>query len=102
LEAKKNELLIDSLFVVSEEEETSTDQLQIKKKCSKRLSFSNYHDGGEFEIVKKPELVWTNYLHSRFCLLLSKWDLDISNHFQYITASFKSTSDYSLIQLKSS
>jgi len=66
LEAKKNKVFIDSLFVASEEEETSTDQLQTKNKCSKRKSFGDHRDEGEFGVVKKPRLVWTNNLHSRF------------------------------------
>jgi len=66
LEAKKNKLFIDSLFAVSEEEETSTDQLHTKKKCSKKKSFGDYQNEREFGVVKKPKLVWTNYLQSRF------------------------------------
>ena len=66
-EAKKNKLFIDSLFVASEEEEiTSTDQRETKKKCSKRKSCGDNQDEGEFGVVKKPRLVWTNYLHGRF------------------------------------
>jgi len=65
LETKKNKLFIDSLFISSKEEETSTDQLQTKKSCSKR-SCDVHQDEGEFGVVKKPKLVWTNYLHSRF------------------------------------
>ncbi|RHN51857.1 putative transcription factor MYB-HB-like family [Medicago truncatula] len=59
VEGKKNRLFIDSLFAESEEEET-------KNKCSKRKSFGDHQDEGEFGVVKKPRLVWTNNLHSRF------------------------------------
>ncbi|AES76910.1 response regulator receiver domain protein [Medicago truncatula] len=52
MEAKKNKLFIDSLFAASEEEETSTDQLQTKKKCSKRKSFGNHQGEWEFGVVK--------------------------------------------------
>ncbi|AES76918.1 hypothetical protein MTR_6g089050 [Medicago truncatula] len=63
LEAKKNKLFIDSLSAAGEEQETSTDLLQTKKKCSKRKSCDYSQDEGEFEINKKFSKIITTPLH---------------------------------------
>ncbi|KEH16997.1 hypothetical protein MTR_0054s0010 [Medicago truncatula] len=62
LEAKKNKLFIDSLSAAIEKQETSTDILQTKKKCSKKKSCDYSQDEGEFEIkkVKKSKEIVSN------------------------------------------
>ncbi|KAI5444570.1 hypothetical protein KIW84_013001 [Lathyrus oleraceus] len=66
LDAKKEKLFVESLFVKNEEQETLSHETKTKKKACKRKCSDEYQEKEESQVVKKPKLVWTTYLHNLF------------------------------------
>lgn len=66
LDAKKEKLFVESLFVKNEEQETLSHETKTKKKACKRKCSDEYQEKEESQVVKKPKLVWTSYLHNLF------------------------------------
>ncbi|CAI8593636.1 unnamed protein product [Vicia faba] len=76
LDAKKEKLFVESLFVKTEDKETLSHDTKRKKKGCKRKCIDEYQGEEEPQVVKKPKLVWTTYLHNLFLLAVKQIGLE--------------------------
>jgi len=74
MEAKKEKLFIESLFVRSDEEETSSEPKNKKNHCKRKSK--ECQGERDIQVVKKQKLVWTPYLHKMFLLAINQIGLE--------------------------